>query len=277
MRIALLFAICCAADCAAATASGRHWRIDIDRLSCQSSLVTIGMRIGYLGPKGTVEAPVSRLVDAEGKPYLPKSLVWTRGNRQHAEWLSRGGLSNVQSEEIGEFQLKFDVGAAPGELRLEFGDIGAFALTSAGKGGCAGLRKPNQLRTPRVSRAAAAKEPIRFYRRAYPCIVLSGAMQTTEASYPPYLPRQLLVFGRGYLPSAREIELPMGRAPAQSYAYSGPDDMKGVEDAARRTLLADFPELVKKRAFAFDWGLQRGVTGNEVWSVGIYEAQVCPK
>ena len=41
-------------------------------------------------------------------------------------------------------------------------------------------------------------------------------------------------------------------------------------------MLADFPELVTRGAFAFDWGVQRGVTGNEVWSIGIYELRPCP-
>lgn len=275
MRFGLLVVLCCAVDCAAATASGRNWRITIDSLRCEAALVAIGMHIGYLGPKGAVEAPVSRLVDAGGRRYLPKSLVWTRGSKLHAEWLSRGGLRNVQSDEIGELQVKFDVGEAGGELKLEFGDISGFSLTSGAKRGCARLLRPDELKVPRVSRASPAKERIRVYRRAYPCSSPSKAVQTVEAEYPPYLPRQLLVFGRGYLPSAREIELPMGRAPAQSYVYSGPDDLKGVEDAARRTVRADFPELLKSGAFAFDWGAQRGATGNEIWSVGIYDLRAC--
>ena len=275
MRLALLLVICCATDCVAATASGRNWRIDIDSLSCQASLVTIEMRIRYLGPKGPVESPVSRVVDRDGKPYLPRSLVWLRGDKQHAEWLARGGLTNVQSEEIGKFQLKFETGAASGELKLEFGDIRAFGLTASGRSGCTGLLKLDQLTTPRVSRAAASKQSIRFYRRAYPCMTPSGVLQTIEAPYPPYLPRQLLVFGRGYLPSTREIELPMGRAPAQSYAYAGSDDMKVVENAARSSMASDFPGLLKVGSFAFDWGLQLGATGNEIWSIGIYDARPC--
>ena len=222
MRISLLVLLCCAVDCAAATASGRNWRISIDGLSCEGSLLAIGLRINYLGPKGPVEAPVTRLVDAAGRRILPRSLVWTRGPKQHAEWLSRGGLSNLQSEDVGEFQLKFDVGEAGGELRLEFGDIRGFSLT---RGGCKDVLKPAQLKPPVVPRVAPAKQGIRVYRRAYPCSAPSKALQTVEAEHPPYLPGQLLVFGRGYLPSAREIDLPMGRAPAQSYAYSGPDDM----------------------------------------------------
>ena len=272
MRAALLLLMCCAVDCAAATASGRNWRIGIDRLGCEASLLAIGLRIQYLGAKGPVEAPVSRLVDAGGRRILPRSLVWTRGTKAHAEWLSRGGLSNLQSGEIGEFQLRFDLAGASGELHFEFGDIGAFPLT---RGGCAGVLKPGELKPPGVSRAPPGKERIRVYRRAYPCSAPSKAVRSIEAEYPPYLPRQLLVFGRGYLPSAREIDLPMGRVPAQSYAYSGTDDVKGVDDAARRALLADFPELVKSGNFAFDWGAQRGATGNEVWSIGIYELRAC--
>jgi hypothetical protein len=275
MRLALWLLVCCAADCAAATASGRNWRIDLHQLSCEASQLTIGMRIAYLGPKGPVEAPVSRLAEVGGKRYLPRSLVWTRGSKQHAEWLVRGGLSNVQSEEIGEFQLKFEVGEASGELQLEFGDIRGFALTRGGKGACAGVLKPDQLKMPRASRAAAANERIRIYRGAYPCF--DEGLKTTQARHPPYLPRQLLVFGRGYLPSAREIELPIGRAPAQSYAYSGPDDAKGIEQAVHRSLASDFPALVKAGNFGFDWGLQVGATGNELWSIGIYELKACPK
>ena len=64
MRLGLLVVLCCAVDCAAATASGRNWRITIDSLSCEAALLAIGIRVGYLGPKGAVEAPVSRLVDA---------------------------------------------------------------------------------------------------------------------------------------------------------------------------------------------------------------------
>lgn len=277
MRAWLLAAIAAvqAGGADAAAASGRNWRIDIDRLTCEASLLTIGMRVRYFGPRGPVEAPVSRVIDAGGMRYLPRSLVWSRGSKAHAEWLSRGGLSNVQSEQIGEFQLKFELGAASGDVKLEFGDVDAIVLTRAGKGGCAGLLSPGDLKAPSVSRARSAKGPFRVFRRAYPCISSSKAVQTIAAEHPPYLPRQLLVFGRGYLPSAREIELPMGRAPAQSYAYFGPDDMKGLEDAARRSVLADFPVLAKSRHFAFDWGVQRGASGNDVWSIGLYELRPC--
>jgi hypothetical protein len=96
------------------------------------------------------------------------------------------------------------------------------------------------------------------------------------AEFPPYLPRQLLVFGRGYLPNVREIELPMGRSPAQSYAYAGLDDLKAIEDAARRALGADFPEYRSPKYFAFNWGVQRSQSGNELYSVGVYELRPCP-
>ena len=271
--IVLLLLIGCATNCAATTASGRNWRLAIDSLECEAPVITVGTRITYLGPKGPVEAPVSRLVDGAGKAVLPKSLVWKRGSKQYAEWLSRGGLSNVSSEEIGEFQLRFEVSGAGGELKLEFGDIRAFALTRGGKGACGGLLKPEDIQAPRISKPGNAKVAERFYRGRYPC----AGGGTVEAGYPPYLPKQLLVFGRGYLPSAREIELPMGRAAAQAYAYAGPDDLKSVENAARRALGADFPELGKSGRFAFDWGLQKGASGNEVHSIGIYELRACPK
>jgi hypothetical protein len=206
---------------AAAVASGRHWRLTIDRLECEAPLITVGTQVRYLGPKGAVEAPVIRLVDGAGKPITPRSLVWKRGSKPYAEWLSAGGLANMQSEDVGEFDLRFDVGEAAGPVKLEFGDIRAFALTR-GKGSCGGLLKLDTLQAPRVSRSAEAKAAMRIHRGRYPC----AGGGTVEAAYPPYLPRQLLLFGRGYLPAAREIDLPMGRAPAQGYAYSGPDDLK---------------------------------------------------
>jgi hypothetical protein len=269
---ALLLAIAAVFSCeahAAATASGRNWRLAIDSLQCEGALITLATRIRYLGPKGPVESPLMRLVDAKGAHHLPTSLVWKRGSKPVADWLAAGGLTNLQSEDLGEVQLRFAAPEAGGELRLEFGDIPAFVLT---RNGCAGLLKPDTLQAPRVARAAGTKPAVRFYRGRYPC----AGGGTVEAGYPPYLPRQLLVFGRGYLPSAREIELPMGKAAAQAYAYAGPDDLKSVEDAARRALGADFPELGKSGRFAFDWGLQKGASGNEVHSIGIYDLRACP-
>jgi hypothetical protein len=96
------------------------------------------------------------------------------------------------------------------------------------------------------------------------------------ADYPPYLPKQLLLFGRGYLPSAREVALPMGRAPAQAYAYSGPDELKALEAAARKAIAADFPQYDKARHFAFNWGVQKARSGNDLYSIGIYELRACP-
>ena len=73
---AMTLAYACAAD-AATIASGRNWRLAIDSIECEPAapLLTVGMRIDYLGPKGPVEAPLSQLVDADGKPHLPRSLV----------------------------------------------------------------------------------------------------------------------------------------------------------------------------------------------------------
>jgi hypothetical protein len=279
---------------AAAVASGRHWRISVDSMQCEpigsvpGSMLTIGMRVNYLGPKGPVEAPVSELVDGEGKQIRPKSLVWKDGAKQLARWLPAGGLANVQTELIGDVQLKFDVRDAVGGLSFAFGDIKAFPLTRKTTTGiCASLLKPDQLQAPRMPpRPAGAEAPkLRIYRESYPCATPQGTRRTLEVMQPPYLPRQLLVFGRGHLPNARQVELPMGKAPAQSYFYSGADELDPVENAARRAIAGDFPEyragLVEtnstaaKKFFAFNWGVQKSAIGNELYSVGIYEVRPC--
>jgi hypothetical protein len=245
------------------------------------SLLVLGLQIDYRGPRGLVEAPLSQLVDGAGRTHAPKSLVWKSGSKQLAQWLAAGGIANLQAETRGALQLKFELRATSGELKLEFGDIAAFALTrKASALACERLLKPGEIRAPRVARAArveGTKADLRVYRAAYPCLSASGAPATTEAQHPPYLPRQLLVFGRGYLPNVREIALPMGRAPAQSYAYVGVDEVKAVEQAARRTAAADFPQYGSAKHFAFDWGVQRSASDNELYSFGLYELRVCPK
>ena len=264
---------------AGAVAAGRNWRLSIDSVECQSSeaVLSIRTRIDYLGPKGPVEAPLSQLVDANGKRHLPRSLVWRRGSKPLAAWLSAGGLSNLQSESVAEVELKFDLRDAQGDLQLEFGDIRALALTRKKGPGCEGLLRPEQLRAPRAAPRAGTKPGMRVYRNRYLCTQASGAPRTIEASYPPYLPRQLLLFGRGYLPNARQIELPMGKAPAQPYFYSGLDELNAVEDAARSALSADFPQYAGGAHFAFNWGVQKAASGNEMYSVGIYALGPCPR
>lgn len=260
--------------CQAATASGRNWRIAVERLECRAAQLSLGVRIDYLGPKGVVEAPVPQVVDASGRSYAARSLVWKGGERKLARWLSSGGLANVQTAAIGEFELKFDLGETIGEIRLEFGDIAAFALTR--KGGCASVLKPAELQAPRKARPAQNKPPaFRVYRAAYPC----GSARTVEADHPPYAPLQLLVFGRGFLPNARQIELPEGKAPAQPYAYSGADELKSIEDAARRAIAADFPRYLEgieaRKYFAFNWGSQKLPSGNEAYAIAIYPFRAC--
>ena len=275
----------------AATASGRHWQIAVESIACESAqpLLVVGARIRYLGPRGPVEAPVNRLVDSRDKAYLPKSLVWHGGSRELAQWLPGGGIANVQAALEAEVQLKYDVTGAAGELRLEFGDVAAFALTRKGGAACSGALKPAQLRPPSVlrTRAAGVGPRVRVYRAAYPCRTAKGALRTTEAQYPPYLPRQMLVFGRGYLPSARRIELPMGWVPAQAYSYAGVDALDPLEDAARRTIGTDFPHYSASlvgvgqsaspshKHFAFNWGSQRAESGNEAYAIAIYDLRAC--
>jgi hypothetical protein len=271
--IGFLAALCCAADSgAAATASGKNWRLSIDSLECQGALMMLGTKIRYLGPKGPVEAPIIQVVDARGTRHPPRSLVWKQGAKSIADWMSGGGLAVLQSHDIGEVQLRFPVPEAGGELKLEFGDIPAFALT---KGGCAGLLPTEALKAPRRGRAATAKTELRVYRHSYPCTA-GSTRRIIEAGYPPYLPRQLLVFGRGYLPNLREVALPMGRAAAQSYAFSGADDMKAVDALARRVAASDFSGYGAAKHFVFDWGLQRSASGNELHSAGIYGIGPCP-
>jgi hypothetical protein len=67
-------------------------------------------------------------------------------------------------------------------------------------------------------------------------------------------------------------------APAQPYAFAGADDLAAVDDAARRALAADFPDYpIGDKYFAFNWGVQKAQSGNEAYSVGIYELRPCPK
>jgi hypothetical protein len=269
--IALAFSV---SEASAATASGRNWRLAIESVGCEQALLTIGARVDYLGPKGVVEAPVIRLVDAKGQAWPPKGLVWKSGPRDLAQWLASAGLANVQVESVGEFRIRFDAQAASGALKLEFGDLRAFAVTR--EKGCASPIKPAELQAPKrppAARAGSATQKV--YRNTYPC-TRQGRLHVTEARYPPYLPKQLLFFGRGYLPNVREIDLLMGKAPAQSYSYLGVDSVEAVEAFAARAVLADFPAYAKAGHFVFNWGSQSGQSGNEAYSVALYDVRACP-
>lgn len=255
-------------------ASGKNWRISIDGIECDAaaSVIMIGTRVRYLGPSGVVEAPVSRLVDDNSKPYLPRSVVWRGGSKPLAELISSGGLRIIEAGSPGDIQWKFQLPDSTGELRFEFGDVRAFALSRKQSSACEyKIRAPGASRRARVE---GAKPDFPVHRGRYPCIPSS----IIDAEYPPYLPRQLLLFGRGYLPNAREIDLPMGWAAAQSYFYLGPDDVIAVENAARRALMADFPEYSSSsKYFGFNWGTQKAESGNDVYSIGIYELRPCPQ
>ncbi len=274
---------CQAADGSAApAAAGRHWEISIDRIECEAaaSRVLVGTRIRYVGPRGVAEAPISRLVDGDGRANAPTSLAWQGGSKPLAAWLSAGGLRDVPAGEAGEVRFRFEVGEAAKELTFEFGDIPAFSLTRTGGAGglCERLLKPSQLAAVRTRRARVAESPgFRIYRNVYPCLPASrGTVRTVEAQYPPQLPEQLLVFGRGYLPNARQVELPMGKAAAQSYVYAGAEELNAIETAARRALLEDFPQYARAGYFAFNWGAQAAASGNRMYSIGIYAVRPCP-
>jgi len=72
-------------------------------------------------------------------------------------------------------------------------------------------------------------------------------------------------------------DLPMGKAPAQPYFYGGADDLVAVESAARQAIAADFPEYRGEKFFFFNWGTQKSQSGNDVYSIGIYDLRPCPK
>jgi hypothetical protein len=251
IRIVLLLLPVCAQ---AADLAGKHWRASADRLQCREGLLAIDLRVRYLGPAGAVEAP---LVQMDGGRVRPTSVSWRQGSKMLAEWLSAGGLRNIQPGELGEVEVKFNAGGTS----FEFGDAPAAALDA---------KKCRLNRGSSPVKAKAAGQ-LTVHRARYPC----RPSRTVAAEYPPYLPKQLLLFGRGYLPSARDVELPMGRAPAQSYAYSGPDELKAIDAAAQKAIAADFPQYEKARHFAFNWGVQKAQSGNEAYSIGIYELRPC--
>ena len=263
---------------AAPPAAAGNWRLAIDAPACDAAgVMTVGSRIRYLGPKAPVESPVVRMVDVEGKPRLPRRLVWKSGSKNLVALLAGGGVRSLDRGETAEIQLRFDTGEASGPMLLEFGDLPAFALTRKGRA-CATLLKSPAVPAPRAPRAAAVEPAkLRVYRSSYPCGRPPGALRTVEADHPPYLPKQLLVLGRGHLPNVRRIDLPMGAASAQGYFYNGADTLDAIELAARRAIAADFPQYAAGGYFAFNWGEQRGVTGNQIDSIGLYELRACPK
>ena len=293
MRAIFIAGVLAAHAAHGAVAQGRNWRIDVGSVACEAndSVLAVGMRVRYLGPKGPVEAPAHRLVDAGGRAYAPRGLVWKSGSKQLAQWLPKGGIDSVQAEDLGEVQLKYDVRGSDGELQLEFGDIKVFALTR--KAGCRSVLKAGEVQAPKAARAAAPQEPkdkVAVFRAAYPCRRPDGALRVVEAGYPPHAPQRLLVFGRGYLPSARQVDLPMGKVAAQSYSYLGADELVPIENAARQAIATDFGDyrasltrvtqkqhLVPGRTFAFNWGWQASASGNELYSIGLYELKPCQK
>ena len=252
IRVLLLLLPVCAQ---AAELAGKHWRVSAESAQCREGLLAIDLRVRYLGPAGAVEAPV---VQMDGGRLRPTSVSWRQGSKVLAQWLSAGGLRNIQPGELGEVEVKFSAGGTS----FEFGDLPAFSFDAKA---CRLAARPRHA-------AAKAKSELNVHRARYPCT----PSRSVAAEYPPYLPKQLLVFGRGYLPNAREVELPMGRAPAQAYAYTGPDELKALEAAAQKAIAADFPQFDKARHFAFNWGVQKAQSGNDLYSIAVYDLRPCP-
>lgn len=254
-----------------------NWQVAIEGTTCDAAgVMTVAARIRFQGPKAPVESPVVRLAEPGGKPLLPRGLVWRSGSKGLAALLAGGGVRGLEPGDAAQVDFRFDTGEAAGPLLLELGDLPAFALTRKGRA-CGNLLKSPAVPAPRASQAAS-KEPakLRVYRNAYPCGRAPAALTSVEADHPPYLPEQLIVLGRGYLPSVRHIDLPMGAAPAQGYFYSGADTLDAIELAARRAIAADFPQYAAGGYFAFNWGEQRGATGNQIDSIGLYQLRACP-
>jgi hypothetical protein len=262
---------------AAAPAAARNWQVAIADPACDAKgMMSVGLRIRYDGPKVPVESPVVRLTEAGGKPRLPRGLVWRSGSKALAALLAGGSVRGLEAGDAVRVEFRFDTREANGPLLLEFGDLPAVALTRKGRA-CASLLKSPAVPAAQAQRVAA-KEParLRVYRGTYPCGGGAAALRTIEADHPPYLPKQLVVLGRGYLPGVRHVDLPMGAAPAQAYFYSGSDTLDAIELAARRAIAADFPQYASGGYFAFNWGEQRGATGNQIDSIGLYELRACP-
>ena len=158
--IGFLVAIGCAADAgAAATASGRNWRLAIESLECEGA-----RRARHEDPLPRAER-AGRVAGnpaggREGRQHPPRA--WCGGRRQPADRrLARRGAGwpTCSSEDVGEVQLKFELPEASGALQLRVRRHRGFALTRKGsRTVCEGLLKPERIRTPRQVRPTRAPE-----------------------------------------------------------------------------------------------------------------------
>lgn len=288
--LALVLVLACLSG-HARTATGRHWQGTVEALACAEdpARLTLDLRLRHVGGAGLAEVPVVQLVDANGGVHLPKALAWVAGSKALAAWLAAGGVRQVPAGEEARVQWRFDVPGNADGLRLEVGDAPGLAITIARAGGglCTRVAKVHEMKAEAAAKAPLpprADPALRIHRLAYPCLPGGGGpARKIDAPFPPYLPEQLVVLGRGYLPNARAIDLPMGKAPARGYAYAGPDELGGYEDAARRAIAGDFPKVraqlvpeEKARLFAFNWGQQTSASGNPLHAIGIYALRPCP-
>ena len=54
------------------------------------------------------------------------------------------------------------------------------------------------------------------------------------------------------------------------------EDRPRAIDGPLKAIAADFPQYDKARHFAFNWGVQKARSGNDVYSIGVYELRACP-
>ena len=88
--------------------------------------------------------------------------------------------------------------------------------------------------------------------------------------------RCTIVLGRGYLPNARLIELPMGWR-RRSRTHAGVDDLKFIEDARAARSPPTFCSTAHRDISPSTGACQRSQSGNEILAVGVYDLRPCLK
>ena len=232
---------------------------------------------------------MSQLVDGKGKrASCRSSLVWKQ-RQQAARRLAlrrRPEQPAVRGRRRGR-SSSFDV-ARGARRRCSSSSATSARLRSRARErrvrtGCS---SPTQLQAPRVARSrpkrAGRKSDLRVLSQArIPACRRRRRRHRRRRRYPPYLPRQLLVFGRGYLPNARRDRSCRWaqRAGAVLCAMPARTSSRRVRGAPRaRGGARRFPAATRKRRhFAFNWGVQKAArAATSSYSVGLYDLRACP-